>query len=430
MRAVRGTAPRPPRVRGSHAQEQAVGKAVLGGDKMIPQQPDERPGRNRVIPGGTRLRRLVVRLGMAPPSTGMAVVAAVGAAATLVGAGALPRSRLDPATWDSLSLPWVGAAFLLAATGFVAGRLYRTAPRMSLQRPAASGRPVSAAPWRPAGSTDARRSLTGELERLVRGLRLQQARALLLVVDIDRMRDVNAVYGYRVGDALLAVFERRLEQFRAQIALARRLGGDRFLVLATIGDGTPRLAERILARLRAPLHLGGLELNLRISAGLARFPDHAQEAEKLLRSAELALDQAKLAGGNRLVVYDVRMDAAFRHRKLVEMQIKRGLERREFVLHYQPQFDLASGCVTGVEALLRWPGRPGGALPPGQFVPVAEACGLIRPLGAWLIDEACATARRWLDEGIRVTMCVNISVAQLRHQDVAGLAQRCLERHR
>ncbi len=348
----------------------------------------------------------------------------------LAGAGAAPRLRLDPTGWGTVHLPWLGAALLMWAAGFFAGRIHRTAVRVPGVSVGPQIRSAKGPPAVAPGDEEVRRNLTGELERIVRGLRLRRAQALLLVVDVDRMRDVNAVYGYRVGDALLTVFERRLEQFRGHVELTRRLGGDRFLVLATIGHSAPRITERILARLRAPLHLGGLELSLAISAGLARFPEHAQEAEQLLRSAELALDQAKIAGGNRLVVYDARMDAAFRHRKLMEMQIKRGLERREFALHYQPQFDLASGRVTGVEALLRWPGRPGGALPPGHFIPVAEASGLIRPLGAWLIDEACATARRWLDEGIRVTMCVNISVAQLRHQDVAGLAQRCLERHR
>ncbi len=399
---------------------------------MIPQQPRERTGRHRDSAERNRIRGLVDRLRAAPPAVGLLAVTILGAVVA-AGAGTVSRPRIAETNWEYLHLSWIGLGLLLWATGFVAGRMSRPALRISGELPASGGRQLRPAskPARPSIGADAgKRSLTGELEGVIRDLRLRRARALLVVVDIDRMRDVNAIYGYRVGDALLAVFERRLEQFRAHVETTCRLGGDRFLFLASVEETTPRLAERILARLRAPLHLGGLELALGISGGLARFPEHAQEAEQLLRSAELALDQAKLAGGNRLVVYEPRMDAAFRHRKLMEMQIKRGLERREFALHYQPQFDLASGRVTGVEALLRWPGRPGGALPPGHFIPVAETSGLIRPLGAWLIDEACATARRWLDEGIAVTMCVNISVAQLRHQDVAGLAQRCLERHR
>ncbi len=405
----------------------------LGDNEMIPQQPREPTGRHRNSPERNRIRRLVDRLRAAPPAISLMTVASVGVAVT-AGAGTLSHPRIEGTSWEYLHLSGIGVALLLWATGFVTGRMSRPAFRISRELPApgAGGRALQpvAGTAKPTGVESDKRNLTGELERLIRGLRLRRARALLVVVDIDRMRDINAIYGYRVGDALLAVIERRLEQFGAQLEATCRLGGDRFLFLASVEEATPRLAERILARLRAPLHLGGLELPLGISGGLARFPEHAQEADQLLRSAELALDQAKLAGGNRLVVYEARMDAAFRHRKLMEMQIKRGLERREFALHYQPQFDLASGRVTGVEALLRWPGRPGGALPPGHFIPVAETSGLIRPLGAWLIDEACATARRWLDEGIAVTMCVNISVAQLRHQDVAGLAQRCLERHR
>ncbi len=354
----------------------------------------------------------------------------VGAALALAGAGSPAFLDIDVALWGGEVVPWLAGALLLWVTGFAAGRMGRMLVRRAEPCPSVAASPLAIDTVEQLGCEVAKRGLTGELERLMRKLRLDQVQALLVVVDIDRMRDVNAVYGYRVGDALLDSFERRLEQLHARVEVTRRLGGDRFLILASVQEDGPQLAARLLARLRAPLHLGGLELALSVSAGLARFPEHAQEAEPLLRSAELALDQAKLAGGNRLIVYDSRMDAAFRHRKLMEMQIKRGLERREFALHYQPQFDLGSGRVTGVEALLRWPGRPGGALAPGHFIPVAETSGLIRPLGAWLIDEACAAARRWLDEGIAVTMCVNISVAQLRHQDVAGLAQRCLARHR
>ncbi len=410
----------------------------LGDNNMIPQPPRERTGRHRVstyMRFPERIRRRI-RAGL---STLVLLVATVlGVILTTAGIGTTPSPPFGSAAWHSGGLAWLAAILLLWVTGFAAGRIFRavaSAPEAEAVAPAVAERSVvhRSAPSvqePPARDRSVKPSLTGELERLIRDLRLRRKQALLVVVDIDRMRDVNAVYGYRVGDALLAMFERRLAQFQAQVEVTLRLGGDRFLVMASVDGDNARLAERILARLRAPLHLGGLELALSISAGLARFPEHAQEAEQLLRSAELALDQAKIAGGNRLVVYDSRMEAAFRHRKLVEMQIKRGLERREFALHYQPQFDLASGRVTGVEALLRWPGRPGGPMPPGHFIPVAETSGLIRPLGAWLIDEACATARRWLDDGIAVTMCVNISVAQLRHQDVAGLAQRCLERHR
>ncbi len=394
---------------------------------MIPQQPRERTGW-RDGSRGARSARSSLRF--RPGTVRPAALAAAGAV-VVAGAGSPAFLDIDVAIWGMEPVLWLAGALLLWVAGFAVGRMGRvfirgTEPCPSVAEPS----PIAVDTVGRLGCEAGKRGLTSELERLMRRLRFDRMRALLVVVDIDRMRDVNAVYGYRVGDALLDSFERRLEQLNARVEVTRRLGGDRFLVLASVEEDARQQANYLLARLRAPLHLGGLELALTVSAGLARFPEHAQEAEPLLRSAELALDQAKLAGGNRLIVYDSRMDAAFRHRKLVEMQIKCGLERREFALHYQPQFDLCSGRVTGVEALLRWPGRPGGALSPGHFIPVAETSGLIRPLGAWLINEACATARRWLDEGIAVTMCVNISVAQLRHQDVAGLAQRCLARYR
>ncbi len=269
------------------------------------------------------------------------------------------------------------------------------------------------------------RLLGGRLEELARS----HGRIALMVIDVDRMRDLNVVYGYRLGDAVLDLLERRLAELAGNRGHVERLAGDRFVVLLPRGDGADG-GEQLFRKLRLPLRLGGLEVTVNLSGGSARFPEDATCSERLLRAGELALDRAKASGGGRLIPYEPSMDQVFRRRKSLESEIRRGLERGEFALFYQPQLDLTTGRVTGVEALLRWPHRPGGPLSPAQFIPVAETSGLIRALGAWVMREACAAARRWHDRGFGVTMCINLSVAQLRHQDVTELVRRTLSRYR
>jgi len=250
----------------------------------------------------------------------------------------------------------------------------------------------------------------------------------LAVFDVDRLREVNAVFGYEAGDRLLEELGRLLRARGA--GPAYRISGDRFAVLLDGGDGQSALqtVEELRLLLSGPFTLSAAQLEVQLSAGLALHPRHGREAEALLRAAELALDAAKARGGARTVVFEPEFDKHLRRRKLLEVALYRAIRERAFTLHFQPQFDLASGAVVGVEALVRWPAA-GGAVPPSEFVPVAESTGLIRALGAFVVEEGCRVAARLRAEGLAVPLSLNVSPAQLRRPEMAEQVERALIRH-
>lgn len=251
----------------------------------------------------------------------------------------------------------------------------------------------------------------------------------LAVFDVDRLREVNAVFGYEAGDRLLAELGRLLRA--GGLGPVFRISGDRFAVLLDGSAGQPaaEAVEELRLRLSGPFTLAGAELEVQISAGLALHPLHGRDAAQLLRAAELALDAAKARGGARTVVFEPEIDDGLRRRKLMEAALRRAIRERAFTLHFQPQFDLATGAVVGVEALVRWPAAEG-AVPPADFVPVAESTGLIRALGAFVVEEGCRVAARLRAEGLAIPLSLNVSPAQLRRPEMAEQVERALARHR
>jgi diguanylate cyclase (GGDEF)-like protein len=252
---------------------------------------------------------------------------------------------------------------------------------------------------------------------------------LLLVIDIARLRDVNGLYGFGVGNELLRQFARRLTALSSGDALLARMGGDRFAVLAPIHGGTHGANTRtcaVLDALARPFHLAGCELVVVAHAGVALFPEHATGFDALMRAAELALETSRRTG-TPWCVFDPMLNNAAVARKTMEKELRHALEAGELVLHYQPQVDLAAGKVLAVEALLRWNSPERGLVPPQAFIPIAEASGLIRPIGAWVLGEACRAARRWHEQGLEVGISVNVSAAQLKHQDLPATVAQALE---
>jgi len=273
--------------------------------------------------------------------------------------------------------------------------------------------------------------LRSALRRSLRRLAGRHERTALLVLDLDRLHDVNTVCGYDTGDRLLQVVGERLAAMAAADATGVRISGDRFVALLPVDRADPAIrAGAAVRRLTVPIAVGEMRLVPQASAGFAVFPEDGFEFDQLLRRAELALGFAKRQGGGRALRFDPAMEASLAHRKRIESELERALRHDEFELVYQPQFALPDGAVVGVEALLRWPRRPGGPLSPAVFVPVAEASGLIRGIGAWIVQRAARTACRWREAGHPVPVSINVSVAQLRQQDVARLVARALERHR
>ncbi len=272
--------------------------------------------------------------------------------------------------------------------------------------------------------------LTGLPNRVLLQDRLRQALALaqrggsqvgVMLLDLDSFKDLNDTLGHPAGDWLLrAVAERLAAAVRPSDTLAR-LGGDEFAVVQPGlegPEGAAALAQRLIDTLAAPFALEAQEVHVSASVGVAVFPEDSEHADGLVRKADLALYRAKQEGRGRSRFFEPMMDAEVQARQRLERELRRALERNEFVLHYQPQVNLRSDRVDSVEVLVRWQHPERGLVLPSEFIPAAEASGLIRPLGAWVLGEACRQARAWQDAGLELVMAVNFSPAQLRHDGV------------
>jgi diguanylate cyclase (GGDEF)-like protein len=255
-----------------------------------------------------------------------------------------------------------------------------------------------------------------------------RSQLLLLVCDIARLRDVNGLHGFGFGDDLLRQFARRLGAVTGATPTAARMGGDRFaLLVANLGGGEAAgaVAVAVTEALARPFLIAGCEVAVRVHAGAALFPDHAASFDRLMRAAELALESSR-RGDGRWRMFDPQLNRAAVARKAMEKELKRAIEENQLLLHYQPQVDLAAGRVLAVEALLRWQHPERGLIPPQTFIPIAEASGLIRPIGAWVLAEACRATRRWHEQGLEIGISVNVSAAQLKHQELPATVSQAL----
>ncbi len=255
------------------------------------------------------------------------------------------------------------------------------------------------------------------------------------LVDLDHFKVVNDSLGHAAGDELLTVVAGRLRAVVRESATIARLAGDEFVVLDTISDpddvGT--LAERLLAAMSAPVVIEGVEIVVSVSIGAAGPGGAGDTLEGLLRRADIAMYGAKSRGRNCWEQHDPsRTDPAVDRLRLIG-DLRRGIAAGELRLHYQPRMDLRTGTMAGVEALIRWDHPTRGLLPPSDFIEVAEESGLIRALGAWVLDEAVAQAVRWQQENPDappVEMAVNISTRQLADPALVETVTAALDRHR
>ena len=255
----------------------------------------------------------------------------------------------------------------------------------------------------------------------------------VLFVDLDRFKVINDTLGHEAGDKLLKeVGERLARTVRASDVVAR-LGGDEFVILVQ-EVSEPRQAEvvarKLLSALMKPLYLEGQEYRITASIGISLYPADAQDEQALMKNADIAMYRAKEEGKNTYKFYSARSNSHSFERLALETSLRRGLERGEFLLHYQAKVDLRSGRITGVEALIRWQHPELGMVPPGQFIPLAEETGLILPIGKWVLTEACAQAVAWQRQGLPpIAMSVNISARQFADDslldDVGGALAAC-----
>ena len=252
----------------------------------------------------------------------------------------------------------------------------------------------------------------------------------VLVLDLDRFKEVNNSLGHGVGDALLRQVGPRLaRELRSGDVLAR-LGGDEFVVLASDldGEGAAALAARLLAELRQPFGVGGMTLTVDAGVGVAIGPVHSVSAEELLQLADLALHSAK-AGRGGVAVYDDERDGSGRRRIEAVEQLRAGIAGGQLVLHYQPKLDLGTDEVEGVEALVRWEHPTRGLVYPDQFIGLAESAGLMAPMTTRVIELALAQCRSWADRGRWLTVAVNVSPSNLVDEQFPGEVARLLAAH-
>ncbi len=269
--------------------------------------------------------------------------------------------------------------------------------------------------------------LTDLPNRMLLNDRLTQAIALarrhghhlaVLFLDLDRFKHVNDSLGHVIGDALLQSVARRLLTCVRNSDTVSRHGGDEFVVLLSEiehADDAAARAQKIIAALVAPHHVAHHQLHVTVTIGISIFPDDGLDAEALIKGADTAMYHAKASGQNTYRFFERDMNARAVERQWIEAGLHRALVRREFVLHYQPKIDLETRAMTGAEALIRWVHPERGLMLPEDFVPIAEDCGLIVPIGQWVLGEACRQARAWIDEGRRpMAVAVNISAVELR----------------
>jgi diguanylate cyclase (GGDEF)-like protein/PAS domain S-box-containing protein len=269
-------------------------------------------------------------------------------------------------------------------------------------------------------------ALTGLPNRSLLQDRLEHAIALahrtgrmvaVLFFDLDRFKLINDSLGHKSGDELLQIMASRIKQVVRDGDTAARLGGDEFVVLLEDleeDEEVTRVAEKILEKLRAPLVLNGQDLIISVSIGISVYPKDHQNAETLLKDADIAMYHAKAGGGNNFRFYDGEMNRLALHRLLTENRLRRALELEQLVLYFQPFIDLKTGRIVGMEVLMRWNHPAKGLVGPDQFMAVAQETGLIVSLSQKVLQEACRQYRRWQDKGLTgLQMAVNLSSQQL-----------------
>jgi diguanylate cyclase (GGDEF)-like protein/PAS domain S-box-containing protein len=263
--------------------------------------------------------------------------------------------------------------------------------------------------------------LTDRLTQAISLARRNREQLAVLFLDLDHFKNINDSMGHATGDKLLQSVAQRLVACGRHSDTVSRQGGDEFVVLLPHIAHAPDAAlsaQKMLAALAAPHCIAGKELRINASIGISTFPNDGQDTESLLKNADTAMYHAKENGRNNFQFFQAEMNTRAVARQSLEGLLGRALGRHELLLHYQPKIDLQTGEITGVEALLRWlhPGR--GLIPPLQFVPIAEECGLIVPIGRWVLREACRQLRAWLDADLRpISVAVNLSGVEFRAQD-------------
>jgi diguanylate cyclase (GGDEF)-like protein len=265
------------------------------------------------------------------------------------------------------------------------------------------------------------------LEHALDLLKRGSGRLGVLMLDIDRFKDVNDTLGHLGGDHVLKEVAARLSNSLRAADTIARFDRDRFAVLLPAAGATTayRVCRKIHRAFETPFMIGGQGLHLSVGLGVALGPDHGNDAETLIRRADQAMDLAKKNAAG-FVAYDPTFERRESRLWLVE-ELREAIKRNELLLHYQPKADLQTGAVTQVEALVRWNHPRRGLVPPGQFIPLAEQTGLVRSLTRWVLDEALRQGGEWRRRGLSIEIAINISARDLLNPDLPGAIERSIK---
>jgi len=283
-------------------------------------------------------------------------------------------------------------------------------------------------------------ALTGLPNRVLLDDRLSQAVAhaqsdghsfAVALFDLDRFKVVNDSLGHRAGDQLIKEVAHRLAGIARSTDTVGRLGGDEFLFIMdrlAKREDAELIARRAVKALQTPIRLDGVDLHTSASIGIAMFPADGRNAETLIANADAAMYCAKQRGRNNIQLYAAGMNSATQERVKLESELHQALSLKQFELHYQPKVDTKTGLIHGAEALVRWRHPQRGLVPPGEFIPLAESCGLIDSIGEWVVRESCRQARAWQLEGLQpLRVAVNLSAFQFRHGNLLQMIREALQ---
>ena len=273
--------------------------------------------------------------------------------------------------------------------------------------------------------------LMDRLEFILAAAQRRGNHVAILFIDLDNFKTVNDSLGHAAGDALLRVVASRIEDVLRSADVVSRLGGDEFLVVLPELEheqDAVQVAEKLIAGISEPVPLEGQSLSVSPSIGISMYPRDGSTADTLIKNADAAMYLAKERGRSNYQFFNERLsDAAF-HALKIETRLRDAIRREQFVLHYQPQVRVDTGAVTGLEALIRWPQEDGSMVSPNDFIPIAEQRGLIMPIGAWVLRQACRQNRLWQLSGLpKLPVAVNLSAIQFKLKNLVSEVERVLE---
>lgn len=276
-----------------------------------------------------------------------------------------------------------------------------------------------------------RNLLRDRLQQALAHIHRQQGALVLCFIDLDHFKWINDSLGHAAGDEVLRVTAERIAACLREADTVARIGGDEFILLL-LNPGPAQVAtqaiERVVHSVGRPIALGGKEITVTCSVGCSRYPDDGGDADELLKFADAAMYRAKQAGRNNMQVYNVDLHRHLEEQIKIESALRQAITLGQLTIHYQPQIDLRSGIMSGVEALLRWQHPELGNIAPARFIPLAEECGLIEAIGAWVIDGVCRQIRQWQDAGVPAPcVAVNVSAKQLARPGLAAHVARCID---